>query len=362
MDVSVPVSDPRDLRGEGQDVRVPGRLRSWLIRTGLLLVVFLGVFSVAEMGLRLLGHRPWRVTDLKIRVDPGGKLFQTHPTLGYNHLPEQYQITLSKGYSFTVTHGADTLRITHRQHDEADNKDCRPIWIFGCSITHGWSVNDHETYPWVLQEKLLDREVINFGVSGYGTIHSLIQLRKALTERKPPEVAVIAYGALHDERNVFLRQRRKVVFSWNKLGPLEQPYGKLDDTGQLRTSMSEVVYAEFPLMRLSATIHFLEQGYNKFEALYAQSHQVSAAIIREFDELCRANNIPLVIAGITTEKLTGEMLDWCRQQGMTAMDLSVDVKQERYNNKPHDAHPSALAHKEYASKLHAYLSGAGLVD
>ena len=125
--------------------------------------------------------------------------------------------------------------------------------------------------------------------------------------------------------------------------------------------MSEVVYSEFPLMRYSATIHFLERGYNKLEELRSQSHLVSAAVIREFADVCRANDIPVVVAGITSEELTGEMLEWCRRQEIAATDISVDGREERYNNKPHDGHPSAQAHGEFASKLHTYLLEVGLL-
>src|SRR5262249_52730306 len=88
---------------------------------------------------------------------------------------------------------------------------------------------------------------------GYGTIHSLIQFRDAL-KAKTPVVAVLVYGDMHDERNTFLRSRREVVALYNKLGPLDQPYARLDQRGKLRYAFANVQYSELPMVRHSALI------------------------------------------------------------------------------------------------------------
>jgi hypothetical protein len=50
------------------------------------------VFSAiaAEVLARLTGHQPWVIKQADIRVEPGGKFYQTHPTLGYRHLPGEF--------------------------------------------------------------------------------------------------------------------------------------------------------------------------------------------------------------------------------------------------------------------------------
>ena len=138
------------------------------------------------------------------------KFFSKHPTLGYSHIAGKFTVTLGDGYSFKVTHLPNTLRITHPLNTYGqEDLQKEEIWIFGCSFTHGWSLNDQETYPWFIQQRFPEYEVINFGVSGYGTIHSLIQLNEALEKGRRPKIAVLTYGSLHDERNVFLRNPPK---------------------------------------------------------------------------------------------------------------------------------------------------------
>ena len=109
----------------------------------IIYVSTLALLSVggAELVLRARGIRPWRadgVTVPSIHVEPGGKFFQTHPELGYSHIPGRFKVTLgltdpsaaSPGHpdhlQFTVTHLPNTLRITHpvdRATDESGKPD-----------------------------------------------------------------------------------------------------------------------------------------------------------------------------------------------------------------------------------------------
>lgn len=193
----------------------------------ILAVIFV---SGTEVILRLKGIMPWQKSEVSIQVDPGGKFFRRHPTLGYTHIPGRFIVTLSSGYSFNVTHLPNALRITHPIDSNKEPKRKEEIWVFGCSYTHGWSISDEETYPWLLQKQFPEYDVINFGMSGYGTIHSLLQFRDAL-KTKTPKVAILAYARFHDERNTFSRTRRKEIVPWNKLGPLVQPYARADKGG-----------------------------------------------------------------------------------------------------------------------------------
>src|SRR5262245_52701697 len=122
--------------------------------------------SSTEVILRLRGFKPLQLQDPSIKVTPGGRFFQRHPTLGYSHIPGRYTVTLGTGYSFSVTHLPNTLRITHAIETYGGPEKREEIWIFGCSITHGWTLNDEDTYSWLLQERFPEYEIVNFGVDG----------------------------------------------------------------------------------------------------------------------------------------------------------------------------------------------------
>jgi hypothetical protein len=324
---------------------------------GLVSLVLMATLTLAgaEILARLTGIRPWAKADLQIHVMPGGRLFTPHPTRGYTQLPGTFVVTLRDGYSFTMTHLPSGLRITHPLATPTDTRSKPEIWIMGCSFTHGWSLNDQETYPWLLQNRLLEYEVVNYGMEGYGTLHALLQLREALTTQRPPRVVVYAYASLHDGRNTFLRNRRKTIAPWNRLGPLLQPYVWLDRNGHLHSAMATVEYTEFPLMRYSAFVHFLEMTYNRLEDSWSHSHQVSQRLLLEMAELANQYHMEFIVAIIAEDARSREMLAFAQAQGLMWVDISVNSSRPEYTNGPHDSHPSPLANAYYAERLEAFL-------
>ena len=339
-------------------IRYRNRMRVFAFSRGNLALLFFAIFIsflVCEGLMRLTSHRPWTVHETDVLVEPGDKLYSIDSTLGYVHLPGTFKVTLGSGYSFKITHLSNSRRITQSLAVSAFKELGENIWIFGCSYTYGWSLNDEETYPWLMQEQLPQYKVVNFGVNGYGTLHSLIQFRELLKKEMKPTVAVIAYASFHDERNTFSRYRRKDVAPHNKLGFRVHPAARINSNGKIDHQLAEVQYQEISFMRRSAFIHFLENLYNMYEIKLLRSHDVSKAIIKEFSRLALEKRIKLVVAGITSDPSTADLLEYCRSEGILAVDISVDLAISENNNLPHDSHPSAKANEEYAYKLTSFL-------
>ena len=225
--------------------------------------------------------------------------------------------------------------------------------MLGCSLTHGWSLNDEETYPWLVQEAMPAFEVVNGGIEGYGTLQSRLLFQEMLEARGQLALVVLAYGTFQDFRNTLVRERRKSVVAYNRLGPLQQPYARFNGQGDLDYFMSPVEYTEFPLMRASALMHFAEQQYDRWEIRRARSDQVSAELMRRWAIFCRDQGIAFVVAGISSD--SGPMLAHLKQIGIRTVDISVALREPGNTNLPHDNHPSARANQEYARKLVAYL-------
>ncbi len=336
-------------------------LKRALFLTAYLVAVAGLLLAAAEVTVRLRGYRPWTRGDADIQVEPGGSFYQPHPTLGYRHLPGDFRVTLKHRLTFHAGNGPDTLRRT-RPAERDDRHLGRPgLWIFGCSFTYGWAVDDEATYAWRLQEALPGFDVVNFAVTGYGEIHALIQLREALDERPAPAVVVVAYAGFHDERNTFLRTRRKNLVPWKHLGPLVQPYARLEQ-GRLVIRQAEVEYRPFPFMDRSAFSHYLEKHWNRREELSARSHEVSQRLISEIADLARGHGARLVLATITDDPGSRSMLETMADRGVAAVDLSVDLERQDYTAAPVDHHPNPLAHAHYAEALEAFLRAEGIAN
>ena len=349
------IDAPRAQRSGHSGSRLTTRKKlafSLLVFSGSLATIVAG----AEVFARLKGFEPWTPSrDAPRRVQPASGFGTPDPDLGSAYLPGQFTVTLADGYSFRMTHGEDGLRITRPLSADAGSPARGQLWIFGCSYTHGWSLNDEQTYPWLVQERLPDYEVVNFGVGGYGTLQSLIQFRKALETRPAPHVAVLAYGSFHDARNTLNRYRMKGVTLTGRGTHVRLPCARLGSDGRLEIfSVDADYYRPWPLQRHLAFVHFLEESSNRRELLRVGSHAVAKAIVDEFKRLAEQHGTRLVVAGIFRSPDTSDMVRYARSEGIDSVDISVRAVPE-FENLPHDHHPNALANRRFAERLASFL-------
>jgi len=311
---------------------------------------FCAAALLGELAARIMGARPFDVRPPEMEVIPPGSLFKTVEGGVYRHAPGRREIRFPSGFGWTMTHDAEGLRVTSSNAPTA----ARQLWLMGCSLTHGWSVNDEESYPWRVQSALTNWTVVNGGVSGYGTIHSRLLFQDLLEKRGKPEVVVYAYGRFHDYRNTFVRIWQKGFVPNNRLPDLRVPRVRRNAAGQLDYEMVPAVYREWPLQRVSALVHALESRWNTFAALRSGSHEISRELIAQWAAFCLKEHIRFIVAGISSD--AGDMLEWCRSLGIEAVDIAVPLSGPEYTNLPHDNHPNAKAHREYARRLIEYLS------
>ena len=72
----------------------------------------------------------------------------------------------------------------------------------GCSFTFGHGLNDQDTWPWLLQEKLPNYRVVNAGCMGYGTDQALLVTEREVRQHPSQVSAVIfGFGDFQIERN-----------------------------------------------------------------------------------------------------------------------------------------------------------------
>ncbi len=315
----------------------------------------LGV-AASELALRGAGQRPWAP---RIELPgPEGELVRPHPTRGFTFRPGRFQLTEGGGQTFTMTHGADTFRITE---PIGASDAARPqLWILGCSFTHGWSVSDDETYAWRLQRALPGYKVVNMGVSGYGTLQSLILLEEMLATRPAPRAVVLAYASFHDERNTLLRRFRKNVLVAQHFEPFNWPYARLSHDG-FRVLYAHEVVRELPLMRRSALVYAFERFYDdEIEDRLLESHEVTKAILARLIAICRKRSLPVLVGDLSRDHASLDMLETARALGASTADMYVDLRLKENTNLPYDGHPSAWAHRQYAEKLLGALRAMGV--
>jgi hypothetical protein len=89
-----------------------------------------------------------------------------------------------------------------------------------------------------------------------------------------------------------------------------------------------------------------------------KSQMVTRKIILRINKLCKANDITLIVAGIT--KQTVSMLKFCNENNIPTVDISVKLYKDEMSNLPYDGHPGAKANKIFAEKLVFFLKSQGI--
>jgi hypothetical protein len=323
------------------------------IVTALLSITF--CFAVAEVLARLRGFRPYVPVQYNMRVEPGGKFNTPHPTLGYTHIPGRFEITFDNGDHWTLTHRADTLRITRPPESDPEFANLPGIWIFGCSFVHGWGLDDEDTLPWKVQEKLPEFDVVNFGVGGYSNLQSLMQFREALDERAAPRLVILAYASFHDERNTRLRRWRKYTYEYAKFGSTAQPYARLTGDGsELAIHFDDGRYFDIELLQRSALLRLLDESYSQMEDRRHRSAVVTTMIFEEFARECRRRGIGFAIVGVHREANTTLRLRAARDRGIRTADVGANMETPGFKI-PYDGHPSGLANEVSATRLARFI-------
>lgn len=334
--------------------------RRWLRALALALSSF-AALGLAEGLVRLRGHAPASTpAQLIVAVEPG-PLLEADPLLGWRNSPGTHLVTYASGYQYATSHTHSGTRVTRDPLREHRYQGLPRVEVHGCSFTYGWSVADGETFPWQLQAELPSHDVVNFGVGGHGTVQSWLRLKQSLGGEPAPALVVVAYGSLHDERNVLTRRFRKAIVPYSEtIAGLSSPRARWVE-GELVVASEPLRYERPPLATRSALVELLDEGHCRLQRAKLREREVTRSLLLDLGEACRAAGVPLVIAGIGCDAPTRDMLQVLGAAGLRTVDISVDLTLPENSLLPIDWHPSPLAQATYARRLLAYLRRERLV-
>jgi hypothetical protein len=160
-------------------------------RAKLLLVLFglvIGI-TIAELGLRVLGYSY-----------PG--FYQPDATRGYALVPGMEGWYRKEGQAYIRINSAG---MRDREHTKAKPADTIRIAVIGDSYAEAFQVPIEQAFWFVMEGKLQANgyapgkqiEVLNFGVSGYGTATELITLRELVWDYAP-DIVLLAVTTNND--------------------------------------------------------------------------------------------------------------------------------------------------------------------
>jgi hypothetical protein len=125
----------------------------------------------------------------------------SHPTRGWALTPDvRNDDFLQPGAKF-VTSNSKGLRGT-REYAYARAPGKQRVLVLGDSFTFGTDVSDNETYSHYLESILLETEVLNLGVQGYGQDQMLLYLREEGIKYHP-DIVVLGFVSPDIYRNLW---------------------------------------------------------------------------------------------------------------------------------------------------------------
>jgi hypothetical protein len=95
----------------------------------------------------------------------------------------------------------------------------------------------------------------------------------------------------------------------------------------------------------------MDELYNRVRTQLDQSSRISRLLIAAFHGEAQSHGTRMVLAGISNDPSTREMLQAVGIQGLKTIDISVDLSAPGSTNSPYDTHPSPLSHRRYAETL-----------
>jgi len=261
-------------------------------------------------------------------------------------------------------------RVTSLNPSSTTFDSSKTIFLYGCSFTFGQSVPDSSNYPFYLQSLLPEYSVQNKAVPAYGLVQMYLSLKQDVEDGRKPDIAVINYAGFQDERTALgLNWTRRFRYgieknTAGKMFAINYPYGRLAKKDSL--VIDYCAWAnwpkDFPLRNRSAFVNLLNTRYDQWSDEHNKKafSRVSLLCCNRIMEYCAQHNIKLLFYGLDED--AKPILDSLSGRKAVARLSSVHVIDEGFNCAPLDAlHPSAKAHKIYASEVLDCLLAKGWV-
>ncbi len=237
------------------------------------------------------------------------------------------------------------------------------IGFIGASQTFGESVNDNEVYVSLLDKKLDDAQVLNFGVRGYGTDQMLLYYENEIKDYAL-DVIVLAFAFHHIPRNT------------SSFTFYAKPYFVKDETGlSLAGSPIPNQYDLFDhnagvdrisFMNKSVVMRILLRYFRNYQeksifTVNSKVWELTKLVIKNFAESARQNNTHFVLLNIehNYSQLEQDFENLGKELGIYTINLGPKIRESLSAGEEiqiqKDNHWSALGHEKIADAIYTEL-------
>lgn len=215
--------------------------------------------------------------------------------LGWRNKPGNYRLTDGKRVIEMNFNSDSTRKSSNTVSSELPN-----TILIGDSFMQGYGVSDQSTLGWLIQEKLPNEHIRNFGTAGYGTYQSYLALKKIISGSNAKKIRRIIYqfNDFHEDRNVGSPDWQLLIRSPSDKDEFHFPYAELTDSEPIRIkerhSNGLSPWRISHHLRSAALINSL---FWQIEAMHRLSKKFNTTnmIINEMIELTKSHSFQLYI-------------------------------------------------------------------
>ena len=321
--------------------------KTFLVCTSILLVIL-----VLEISLRIVGLKPYE-TFKKDLEEPTINKYDSKigwiPKEGIYIFPPTS--INGKNTNFTILKNGN--RFSGKEHQDSKGD----IVFIGGSFTQGFSVNDEETFSYLLQEKIPNFTIKNYGVGGYGTYQSYLLLKEIIKKNNNIKKIVYFYIYYHEDRNIGDFTWVKFLTKFSSRGHAHFPYVTLDRNDNLIEN-PPIKYIELPFRKFSILVTKTEEVIMKIKLYsknkYKNKSKITQKTILKMKELSEKNNINFVLVNLLIKKNTyNSYIEFFKKNNIEGAYCTFPlIKGFIVEN---DGHPNDKMHKLYADCIYDFV-------
>ncbi len=310
-----------------------------------------------ELALRIVGYTAYQQTEYSIVSKPSMCL-EASSELGFSLGEGVFSVSMNGASEYTATH-VNGQRITGNTVKADSLPD---VFVMGCSFTYGMGVSDSLSFPYQLQQAFPHLDIQNFGVPGFGSVQSYLQLKQEIEAGSIPEMVVVNFCDFHHERNSLTpRYRNSLILGYQRSNDaaseaLKKSSFPYIEQGKLKTVEYDLLYSNWPGRETFATVHYFQSMIDNSKESDIDLEENSLFVFRKIKSLCDEHHIQLLVTGLTKSSETQHFLKQLQSEGIQTKDISLNLNNKQYNQLPYDSHPNERAHTLFANRLIPTLS------
>jgi len=136
------------------------------------------------------------------------------------------------------------------------------------------------------------------------------------------------------------------------------PYVEFKNNSLL-ISTKQLTYKLRPLQDKLAFVQLMDNLLNIKEDNAAT--EITEKVFYAIAEMCKSKNIPLIVAALSIDDKTTQMINKLKAKGIKTINYNIDLNKPEYNFQPIDWHPNEKANTIFADSIFIKLKELAIV-